>query len=137
MTYQLEEPFFEEKGKITNQKEIGGNRTQVTFSANGMMRGDIEITNTGDFVSVSKGNNGTTPAQGQGVVTTKDGSEKASYTFLAVEKTTDEGKPVFRGSAVWSTDSTGKLAFLDNMISFFIVELDENGNFSSKERELK
>jgi hypothetical protein len=136
MAYQLEEPFFEEKGSITAQKEIGGNRTQVTFSSNGIMKRNIEVTNTGDFVSVSKGNKGTS-AQGQGVVTTKDGSEKASYTFLAVGKTTEQGKPVLRGSSVWSTDSTGKLAFLDNIISFFIVELDQTGNFSSKERELK
>jgi hypothetical protein len=136
MAYQLEGPFFEEKGRITSQKELGGNRTQLTFSTDGLMKGTIEVTNTGDFVGVSK-DNMITSAQGQGVVTTKDGSEKASYTFLAVGKTTDEGKPVLRGSAVWSTDSTGKLAFLDNMISFFIVELDENGNFSSKERELK
>ena len=35
------------------------------------------------------------------------------------------------------TDSTDKLAFLDNMLTFFIVEVDENGNFSSKDRELK
>jgi hypothetical protein len=34
--------------------------------------------------------------QGQGVVTTKDGSEKASYTFLQVGKTTEEGKSVLR-----------------------------------------
>ncbi|HEY6404855.1 MAG TPA: hypothetical protein VIX38_02105 [Nitrososphaeraceae archaeon] len=47
--------------------------------------------------------------------------------------------PVLRGvgSAVWSTDSTGKLAFLDNILSFFIIEVDEMGNFSSKDRELK
>ena len=52
---------------------------------------------------------------------------------------TKDGKPVLRGvgSAVWSTDSTGKLAFLDNMLSFFIMEVDEMGNFSSKDRELK
>lgn len=35
MKYELEEPFFEEKGKITNQKEIGDNRSQTTFSAEG------------------------------------------------------------------------------------------------------
>ena len=136
MTYQLEEPFFEEEGRIMSQKQIGGNKTQVTFSANGTFKGNIEVTNTGDFVSMSKGNKGTS-AQGQGVVTTKDGSEKANYTFLQVGKTTEEGKPVLRGCAVWSTDSTGKLAFLDNMLSFFIVEVDETGNFSSKDRELK
>jgi hypothetical protein len=138
MTYQLEEPFFEEKGRITAQKEIGGDKTQMTFSSNGTFKGNIEVTNSGDFVTVSKGNKGTL-AQGQGVVTTKDGSEKASYTFLQVGKTTEEGKSVLRGvgCAVWSTDSTGKLAFLDNMLSFFIIEVDEMGNFSSKDRELK
>ena len=79
----------------------------MTFSANGTFKGNIEVTNTGDFVSMSKGNKETS-AQGQGVVTTKDGSEKANYTFLQVGKTTEEGKPVLRGCAVWSTDSTGK-----------------------------
>jgi hypothetical protein len=66
-------------------------------------------------------------------VTTKDGSEKTNYTFLQVGKTTTKnGKPVLRGvgSAVWSADSIGKLAFLDNMLSFFIIEVDEMRNFS-------
>ena len=139
MTYQLEEPFFEEKGRITARKEIGDDKTQMTFSSNGRFKGNIEVTNSGDFVSVFKGNKGTS-AQGQGVVTTKDGNEKASYTFLQVGKTiTKDGKPVLRGvgSAIWSTDSIGNLAFLDNMLSFFIIEVDEMGNFSSKDRELK
>ena len=59
MTYQLEEPFFEEKGKITAQKEIGDNKTQMTFSSNGTFKGNIEVTNSGDLVSLSKGNKGT------------------------------------------------------------------------------
>jgi hypothetical protein len=100
------------------------------------MKGNIEVTNTGDFVGVPKDNN-VTSAQGQGVITTKDGSEKANYTFLAVGKVTEGGKPVFLGSAVWSTDSGGRLAFLNNIISFFKVEVDETGNFLSIERELK
>jgi hypothetical protein len=113
MTYQLEEPFFEDKGKITAQKEIGENKTQMTYSSNETIKGNIEVTNSGDL---------------------------ANYTFLQVGKTTTkDGKPVLHGvgSAVWSTDSTGKLAFLDNMLSFFIIEIDEMGNFSSKDRELK
>ncbi|HEX9319425.1 MAG TPA: hypothetical protein VF884_10865 [Nitrososphaeraceae archaeon] len=139
MTYQLDEPFFEEKGRITAQKEIGDNKIQMTYSSIGTFKGNIEVTNSGDFVSVPKDNKGTS-AQGQGVVTTKDGREKANYTFLQVGKTiTKDGKPVLRGlgCAVWSTDSTGKLAFLDNMLTFFIIEVDEMGNFSGKDRELK
>ena len=136
MTYQLEDPFFEERGRITAQQEIGGDKTQMTFSSNGTFKGNIEVTNIGDLVSVSKGNKGTS-ARGQGVVTTKDGSEKANYTFLQGGKTTEEGKQVLRGCAIWSTNSTRKLAFLDNMFSFVTTEIDETGNFSSNDRELK
>ena len=71
------------------------------------------------------------------MVTTKDGSEKVNYTFLQGGKTTEEGKQVLRGCAIWSTDSTGKLVFLDNMLSFVTTEIDETGNFSSNDRELK
>jgi hypothetical protein len=136
MTYQLEEPFLEEKGKITSQKEIGGNRMQVTYLSDGIMKGTIKVTNEGNFVSISKGGNATS-AQGQGVITTKDGTEKASYNFLQVGKVIKDGKPIFYGAAVWSTDSKDKLAFLENMLSFFKGELDEAGNFTSKDRELK
>ena len=38
----------------------------------GHLRENIQVTNSGDLVSLSKGNSGTS-AQGQGVVTTKDG----------------------------------------------------------------
>ena len=68
-------------------------------------------------------------AQEQGVIVTKDGTEKASYTFLAVGSITEEGKPIFRGSAAYSTDSTDRLAFLNNILSFFQVEIDAAGNF--------
>jgi len=96
---RYEEPSFEEKGIIMNQKEIDGNRSQVAYSSEGKMKGSIEVTNTRDFIIVSKGNN-VTCAQGQGVITTKDDSGKANYAFLAVGKVTEEGKPVFLGSAV-------------------------------------
>ena len=51
----LGEPYFVEKGMITTQKEIGPNRTQYTFAANGTMNGNIEVTDTGEFESISKG----------------------------------------------------------------------------------
>ena len=73
----------------------------------------------------------------RGVLTTNDGSEKASYIFHAVGNVTGEGKPILLGSAIYSSDSNGKLAFLNNVISFFKVEVDSAGNFLSIERELK
>jgi hypothetical protein len=139
-TITLGEPFFEEKGKITGQKPIGDNRTEVSFSSNGTMKGNIDVTNTGKFWSVSKGNNNLTYGQGQGVITTKDGSEMANYTFLIISNITEEGKPVIHGSTLYSTESSstnGKLAFLDNTLSVFKAEEDKMGNFASKEWEWK
>ena len=75
-TPTLGEPFLVEKGKITSQKEIGANRTQFTISANGTLNGNIEVTNTGEIVTISKGNN-LAVDQGQGVIATKDNSETA------------------------------------------------------------
>jgi hypothetical protein len=136
MVYTLEEPFFEERGKIISQKDIGDNKFQVSFSGEGTIKGNIEVTNKGDFIGVQKGNN-VTHAQGQGELATKDRSDKVNYIFLAVGSVSGEGKPILRGSAVYSTDSNGKLAFINNVISFFKVEVDAEGNFLSIERELK
>ena len=63
--------------------------------------------------------------------------DKWSLWNLYRGKTTEEGKQVLRGCAVWRTDSTGKLTFLDKMFSFVTAEIDETGNFSSNDRELK
>jgi hypothetical protein len=100
----LGEPFFVEKGKVTVQKEIGPNRTQFTFTGNGTINGNIEVTNTGKLVSVSKGN--LSFEQGQGVITTKDGSETANYTLIDVYNGTG-----LQGAQAYSTNSTGGLPF--------------------------
>ena len=122
----LGEPFFVENGRSTVQKEIGPNRTQYTITANGTMNGNIEVTDTGEFVSVSKGN--LTFDQGQGVIKTKDGSESANYTLIDVFNGTD-----FQGASAYSTNSTGKLSFLNNIMGIYKGEADENGNFVLKE----
>jgi len=122
----LGEPFFVEKGKNTVQKEIGPNRTQYTFTANGTMNGNIEVTDTGEFVSVSKGDN--LFEQGKGVIKTKDGSETANYTLIDVFNGTD-----FQGASAYSTNSTGKLSFLNNILGIYKGETDENGNYNITE----
>jgi hypothetical protein len=91
------------------------------------MNGNIEVTDTGEFVSVSKGNN-LTFDQGHGVITTKDGSETANYTLIDVFNGTD-----FQGASAYSTNSTGKLSFLNNMLGIYKGETEESGNYESRE----
>jgi hypothetical protein len=126
-----------EKGKITSQSQLGPNRTQFTFSANGTLNGSIEVTNTGSYVSTSIGNNSAVN-EGQGIISTKDGSETASYSLIGADNVTQDGKVMFRGSVAYSTNSTGNLSVLNNMLGFFRGEGDiKTGNFTSTEWELK
>ena len=127
--------FFEEKGKITGKKPLGVNKMEVSYSSNGTMNDNIDVTTVGNFVSISRGNN-VTYNQGEAVIKTKDGTESANYTFLAIGRL-ESGKPIFIGASVYDTNSTGKLAFLDNQVGIFKVELDKQGNFVNKEWEWK
>ena len=123
----LGEPFFVEKGKSIVQEEISPDRTQYTFTGNGTMNGNIEVTDTGEYVSISKENN-LVYEQGQGVIKTKDGSETANYTFIDVGNATD-----FQGASAYSTNSTGKLSFLNNILGIYKGQGDENGNYEETE----
>ena len=76
------------------------------------MNGKIEETDTGEFVSVSKNN--LIFDQGQGVIKTKDASESANYTLIDVSNGT-----AFQGASAYSTNSTGKLSFLNNIIGIY------------------
>jgi hypothetical protein len=99
--------FFEEKGKITGQKPVGDNKMEVSYSSNGTMNSNIDVTTSGNF-----------------------------YKFLAIGRL-DGGKPIFIGASIYDTNSTGKLAFLDNQVGVFKVDIDKQGNFVNKEWEWK
>src|SRR5918994_6867881 len=119
----LGEPIFVERGSDVIQKEVGPNRSTYTFTSNGTMKGNIEYSKAGEFVSVSKGNNQTFD-QGHGVITTKDG-ETANYTFIEVGNGT-----AYQGASVYSTNSSGNLSILDNIVVIFKGGQDEGGNYA-------
>ena len=130
-TATLGEPYFVERGKSTVQYEIGPNVTLSTFTANGTMNGNIEVTDTGEFLSIPIGDD-LTFDPGKGVITTKDGSETANYTSIDVGNSTD-----YQGASVYITNSTGQLSFLNGIMGIYKGEADENGNFELKEWQWK
>lgn len=123
----LGDPIFVEKGGDTVKRELGPNRTEYTFTSSGILNDNIEYSKKGEYISVSKGNN-VTFDQGKGVISTKDGSESANYTFIEVGNGTD-----YHGASVYSTNSTGKLSFLNNVVVIFKGGYDENGNYALKQ----
>ena len=63
--------------------------------------------------------------------------EVATFTGEAVGRISSSGSTKWRGSIFYSTSSNGKLAFLNNLVGVFEVEIDSEGNFSEKIWEWK
>jgi hypothetical protein len=131
-------PFFIEKGRIIGQRVLSvGPQPQIEFTvvANATINGNISATNTGTTVSTLQ-DNGVFRSTGQGFIMTEDG-EVATYTSQVVGTLTEDGGVKSLGTNIWSTNSTGKLAFLNDMVNIFNLQADGYGNFSAMGWEWK
>jgi hypothetical protein len=137
----LGDQIGEVKGKLPGQRvldvEKGLPKIEYSFSANGRMK-EVDITHMATFWSIPRGN-GVLYGEGQGVITTRDGSaEMATKIGRGIGQFTDGWKKVkFRGSFFYRASSTGKLAFLNNLVGVFEYEVDEAGNTQYKVWEWK
>jgi hypothetical protein len=129
----------EEKGKVTSQRvldvEGGVPKMETSFSATGNYRGVETIATVTYWGSPRPG--GVIYGEGQAVLMSKDGQETVTWTGQGIGRFTGPGKTRFTGSLFYSTSSTGKLAFLNNMVGAFEYETDESGNTSAKVWEWK
>jgi hypothetical protein len=108
----------EEKGKITSQRvldvEGGEPKIETSFSATGTYRG-VETTATVTYWGTPR-LGGAIYGEGQAVLMSKDGQEMVTWTGQGIGRFTSPGKTRFTGSLLYSTSSTGKLAFLNNLV---------------------
>jgi hypothetical protein len=93
----LGDQIGEVKGKLTGQRvldieeEQGLPKIEYSFSANGRMK-EVDITHMATFWSISRGT-GVLYGEGQGVITTRDGSaEMATEIGRGAGQFTDGGK---------------------------------------------
>jgi hypothetical protein len=134
---------YEHKGKVIGQRvlEVATGKEEeegvlpkieTTFSADAKLKGTIDITDTGTYWSIVRPG-GILYGEGQGFYITKDSSgETATWTGQGVGRLTGGGRVSYRGSLFFKTSSTGKLAFLDNIVAVFEYEVDESGNTTAK-----
>ena len=100
-----------------------GNRIILPPNATGI----INATETGN-VTINIQPNGLSFNQGQAVIMTEDGAaaeeqeENATITFVLLTRTNPDGSGSGTSVTYFSTNSTGQLAFLDNMIAIGQVE---------------
>lgn len=142
VTESLGNPFFVEQGRIIGQRVLAVSpqpQLEFSFMANASINngdddGVINATNTGTSVSTLNAD-GSFRGEGQGILRTQGGGV-ATWTNQVIGSITPEGTIVTRGVGIWSTPSTtGELAFMNNMITVFEVQIDREGNLSAREWE--
>jgi hypothetical protein len=92
----------------------------------------INATETGN-VTVNIQPNGLSIEQGQGFIVTEDGAaaaeeENATFTYVMLSRTNPDGTGSGTGVLFFSTNSTGQLAFLDNMVGISQSEFSSEGD---------
>jgi hypothetical protein len=126
----LGELIEEESGKITGQRvvDVEGPKIESSFTMNGKWVGQ-DVTDIGTYWGVMR-EVGVVYGEAQGVATTKDGQEMATYTVQGIGRFTSPGKIRFHGSVFYRTTpiSGGKLSSVNNMVGVFEYNQDEQGN---------
>lgn len=120
--------IYESKGQITNQRVIGieGPTLEISLSSNGIINGEIEVTETVTYESTPQ-QGGIIYGEGQGILMTKDGNELVTVQPQGIGKYTGSGSVRFAGSVFFNTISNGKLAFLNDIVGVFEYEMDVSG----------
>jgi hypothetical protein len=139
----LGEQFAELKGKITGQRvlDIEGPTIETSVSVSGTLKG-TQVQEMITFIGTPTTEKGVIHGIGKGVImAAADGGgvpEMVTYTGEGIGRFGSSGSVKWRGSVFFRTSSTsGKLAFLNNIVGVFESEIDADGNFSEKEWEWK
>lgn len=121
-----EKPFLVEQGRTVAANPINQTHIQISLAGNGT----ITLPNSTETVKTKDIGNAIarlTPtgniAQGQIHISTEDGSENATVFFTEIGQN-EKGI----GVAYFTTNSTGKLAFLNNIVAVIQDEIQPNGD---------
>ena len=132
----LGEIIGEFKGKIVGQRvlSVDGPRMETSISSSGNLRG-AQVTETLTYVA-SQTSKGVIHGIGNGVIMSPEG-ELVTHTGEGIGKFDSSGTLNWRGAIFFTTDSTGKLGLLNNLVGVFEAQVDVEGNFSDKTWEWK
>jgi hypothetical protein len=130
-------PFYESNvGKLIGQRVVStanGNTPQIGYEYTTIENGTIK--GVGNVTMLQTWTNAAPEASkspriiygvGQGVITTADGQDMATWIGYGTGKSNINGTITFHGINFFNTNSTGKLAFLKNLEGLNISEV--NGN---------
>ena len=135
--------IYEAEGKVTNMGVIsveeGRPKIEVTVSQNGLLKG-IEVTSIVTYSNIPSEQGGAIYSEGQGVIMTKKdgyGGETATWTGQGIAHYSGQTRRDVGSIFCSTSNSNGKLAFLNNMVGVFEYESDEDGTSRGKIWEWK
>ncbi|MDQ4067631.1 MAG: hypothetical protein M3114_08600 [Thermoproteota archaeon] len=128
--------FLTAESELTSFNPINETYIEISFADNVTLMPPnatttINATETGN-ATLNIQANGVTFAQGQGFLVTQDDEaaaqeENATTTFVELSRVGPDGTGSGTGVVFYNTNSTGQLAFLDNMIAIFQHEISPEG----------
>lgn len=129
--------IYEAQGKLTGTRVLDAEdlKMESSFTAQGKIKG-VEVTEMGTFWSAMRPG-GVLYGEDQAILMTKDG-DVAPAQPRGIGHYTGPGKVAFKGAAIYGTNCTGKLSFLNNFVMMFEADVDQiNGTISIKGWEWK
>ena len=129
--------FYEAKGRITSKRILDLERVEIesSYFVEGKMR-EIEVVEIGTFTSISTTTSGVFFIQGKDIVTVIGSNEMATVKAQGISKLRDSSK-VICGSNFYSSSTTGKLSFLNNLVGVHEALVDYDGKIIYKVWEWK
>jgi hypothetical protein len=123
-------PFYSENITVTAQNPINATHVEVSLSGNGTLTlPNSTVTIAVNSTGTALVNFDTTSVIAQELLTKEDGSENASATIYEITRH-DVNTRTEKGvvTAIFETNSTGELAFLDGLIGVGQADVDAAGN---------
>jgi hypothetical protein len=133
--------LFEEKGKQISSRTVDSIEPTAEISGMGNMKYKDENISTHWIISVKLGQNGVSYAQGRGIMYAEN-NEVATYSINGIGKanSSDGGSSSSRGVSMFRTNASsinGKLSALNDMVTVYELEQDNDGNYIAKVWEWK
>jgi hypothetical protein len=131
------ELIFESEGEIVNQRVIDHEyrnelpKIESSYSGNGYLNGVGNVTEIWTLVDTQM-SSGITQGLGHGVITSTDGKGISTVTELGRGFLGEGGEMNYPGARFFTTQSSGKMAFLNQIVGLTHWEVDNSGNYFFK-----
>jgi hypothetical protein len=134
--------LFEEKGKQISSRKVDSIEPTAEISGMGNTKYKDENIITHWTISVKLGQNGVSYAQGRGIMYAEN-NEVATYSINGIGKANNSGggsSSSSRGVSMFHTNASSinkKLSALNDMVTVYELEQDNDGNYIAKVWEWK